>query len=1050
MNTVGPTSHNESVPEKGSEAVYEFGAFRLEVAERRLLRAGQPIELRAKVFDTLRVLVENHGHLVGKDQLLKAVWPDAIVEEGNLAHNLTVLRKALGEKRGGEQHIQTVPTQGYRFVTEVRVVEGAVPAMAAQASGSPPPEGHWQERLEAVRAALAAEPAAAPAAAPAERHVVGRRRQLAAMFAGFEAAAAGRGLVLSIAGEPGIGKSTLVARFLEDLAGRQEDCVVAVGCCSERLAGSEAYLPLLEALESLLAGPAGAALGELMKMVAPTWYVQTAPLWASTDPAFAAVCADAKIASRERMKRELVALFEEISRLRPLVLFLDDLHWADASTVDLLSYLSRRLASTRVFLLVAYRPSEMILGRHPFIAVQQELQKQNLCREVEIGLLSLEDVTDYLALQIPREDTPRDFAAFIYRRTEGNPLFMTDLVRHVRERGTLGASLEALEHDLPESVRSMVQRRIAHLDQDELALLGAASVQGYEFDAGVVAEVLKLDAVTVEAKLRRLDRAHSFVRYIAAKELPDGSLAVTYAFTHSLYQHAIDDTLTPSQKMAWSEAAAEALLRHYGASPSAVASQLALLFEAGRDFERAAAFFVTAAGNAARLFANEEAVHLSRRAIVNAEKLPGKARHSAVLAAALQVAQLHLVLSKFADAVADFELAEKAATALGDSEAQINAICAGALAHFNQIHLDTARQYGERALAVAEAAGSEVGVASAELVLGLERMCVGATSEAEQRFVRATPVLARQGPPVHALEAVGYSGLLHAWRLEYQSAGEAVDWCLQKARDLGLSYYIILNLFVRGMARFNEGRLSEGLCDLREGMRLAERNGERFWLSRYPNTLGWAYRELQDFETALRFDAEGAKAAREGGYGKPEANSHVNLAADYLALGEPHRARDHLRRAGEIFETDLWFRWRYNIRTKAELGRYALARGDSKEAGRHAAESVALATPRKARKHLARAHKILGDVAVAEERFTDARQEYDAALRILERHRCPTIEWTVLLAAADMASAFRDTGLAEHYRSRCRHVLCNLADSLVEDSLRRQFLASEAVRRALL
>jgi DNA-binding winged helix-turn-helix (wHTH) protein len=127
-----------SVPTKGNDIVYEFGPFRLEIAERRLIRDSQPVEMRAKVFDTLRVLVENHGHLVGKDQLLQAVWPDSVVEEGNLAHNLAVLRKALGEKTGGERYIQTVPAQGYRFVAAVRTVEGAGRAMAAQA---PVPRG---------------------------------------------------------------------------------------------------------------------------------------------------------------------------------------------------------------------------------------------------------------------------------------------------------------------------------------------------------------------------------------------------------------------------------------------------------------------------------------------------------------------------------------------------------------------------------------------------------------------------------------------------------------------------------------------------------------------------------------------------------------------------------------------------------------------------------------------------------------------------------------------------------------------------------------------
>ena len=95
-----------------------------------------------------------------------------------------------------------------------------------------------------------------------------------------------------------------------------------------------------------------------------------------------------------------------------------------------------------------------------------------------------------------------------------------------------------------------------------------------------------------------------------------------------------------------------------------------------------------------------------------------------------------------------------------------------------------------------------------------------------------------------------------------------------------MPYHIVMNLFVRGMALFNQGLLSQGIRDLREGLKLAEKNRERFWLSRYPNTLGWVHRELGDFETALRLDTEGAQIARENGYAKPEANSHVNLAPD--------------------------------------------------------------------------------------------------------------------------------------------------------------------------
>jgi DNA-binding winged helix-turn-helix (wHTH) protein/tetratricopeptide (TPR) repeat protein len=1030
--------------------IYEFGPFRLEVKERRLLRDGRPVQLRAKVFDTLRVLVENHGKLVGKDDMMKAVWPSAVVEEGNLAHNLTVLRKTLGDRETGGRHIETVPGQGYRFIASVRVVVEDVGENTVLRQSEPQqPIQSWEQRLESARAALAAKLNVVPVKERFSGHVVGRTRALAEMFSGWETACSGQGLVLSIAGEPGIGKSTLFEQFLTELRKRAVRSAVAIGRCSERLAESEAYLPVLEALGTLISGDCGREFGELMKLVAPTWYVQVAPLWASADPSFSGVVSEAKAASRERMKRELAGFLQEVARIQPLVLFLDDLHWADASTTELLAYLSQRLAAFPILAVMAYRPSEMILAQHPFIHVKQELQKQSLCREVDIGLLSGEDVATYLDLECSGRSLPPGFAELIFRRTEGNPLFMADLVRHLRDSETLDGPLEVIERKLPESVKSMIQRRIDRLNPDELELLSAAAVQGQEFDSRILGDVLQLDSAVVENRLRRLDREHFFLRLLYEKELPDLSLSLSYAFAHVLYQHAIYEMLTPSRRLALSRATAEAVLLRYETSISTRAAQLALLFELARDFDRAAEFFASAAAHAAGLFANDEALRLSSRAIANAEKLQGRARQIHLLAAFQQIGQLRLVLSQFPEAVEAFEQAEKTAEEIGDVDAQVNAICAAGMAQFTQRRMEIACEYASRALKIAQAAGSELGGASAELVLGLERMCFGATAEAEAYFARSVPVLRKHGPPLHALEGVGYAGLSHAWKLDYEAADHDVNWTLQKARDLGLSYHIVMNLFVRGMTLFNQGLLSQGMRDLQEGLKLAEKNRERFWLSRYPNTLGWVHRELQDFETALRLDMEGAQIARENGYGKPEANSHVNLAHNYIGLGESHRALEHLRRAEEIFEADIWFRWRYNIRLKAEWARYWLARGDTAQAHRDASESIALGEPRKARKHVAWGHKLLGDVAAAEERFADARREYQTALRALEGRRCPVIEWNILLAAADMASAHGDVSFAECCLGRCRQVVGSMADSLADESLRWKFLRSEAISRVL-
>ena len=118
------------------------------------------------------------------------------------------------------------------------------------------------------------------------------------------------GLVVCLTGEPGIGKTTVAEDFLAEIAGGAP-CYVARGRCSERLAGAEAYLPILEALESLLRGEGRDHALALMKETAPTWYVQITPVAAAADPSFAQVMGDAKVASQERLKRELVAFLQE-------------------------------------------------------------------------------------------------------------------------------------------------------------------------------------------------------------------------------------------------------------------------------------------------------------------------------------------------------------------------------------------------------------------------------------------------------------------------------------------------------------------------------------------------------------------------------------------------------------------------------------------------------------------------------------------------------------------------------------------------------------------
>jgi predicted ATPase len=241
-----------------------------------------------------------------------------------------------------------------------------------------------------------------------------------------------------------------------------------------------------------------------------------------------------------------------------------------------------------------------------------------------LEFLSRSDVERYLGLKYPEHCFPAELPALIHTKTEGSPLFMVDVVHYLQDRQViaehqgrwaLAASIPEIERNMPESVRSMIHRKIDQLGDEDRRLLVGASVQGYEFDSAVIARALGIDPADVEERLETLCRVHAFVQFVEEKELPDGTLTQRYRFVHVLYQNALYASLKPTRKAALSTAVANALLTHYVDQSSVVGSELALLFETARDFPRASEYFLLAARHAARLFAWTPASELASRGL---------------------------------------------------------------------------------------------------------------------------------------------------------------------------------------------------------------------------------------------------------------------------------------------------------------------------------------------------------------------------------------------------------------------------------------------------
>jgi predicted ATPase len=805
-----------------------------------------------------------------------------------------------------------------------------------------------------------------PVLRPRRRHTVGREKAHEELREALASAFARKGLLMCVPGEPGMGKTTLVEDFLSDLRAGNQPCVIARGRCSERLAGTEAYLPWLEALDGLLRGADGqsrtSVLGDesiiqTTKRLAPTWYAQAMPVQAD-DSSVERLLAE-RAASQERMKREFGSLLLKISERRPLVIFLDDLQWADVSTVDLLAYLASKFDSMRVLIIATYRPSDLLLAKHPFLKLRPDLQARGVCREIEIEFLSRSEIERYLALEFPEHRFPPELPELIFAKTEGNPLFMADLVRYLRDRQViaeeqgrwvLAQSLPDIERDLPESVRGMIERKVAQLSEADRRLLVAASVQGYEFDSAIVANALGLDPADVEEQLESLERVYALIRLVNEREFPGGELTQRYRFVHVLYQNALYASLRPTRRAQLSATVAEALLSCYGKQSATVASELAFLFETARNWERASDHYLIAANNASDVFALQEAGVLAQRGLEMLRLVP-ETTDCAKLELGLQtmLGQSLMVAKGFAlpEVEGAFIRARELSLHLGDVAQLFRAHFSLAIVYVVRAEYERSLDEAEHSLRLAETARHPAMLMQSHWVIGLSRCYLGEFTKARDHFEKTIAIHDAAGIdsvasmygavlsrahlarillylgypdksqrmiseaiakaerlrfPVAVANTMALAAYMQAYHHDPQKTLEFAAATAWQGDEHGLPYYAAVALLMRGWALAMQNQRDEGIEMIREGLASSLAIGTRqqhgYFLSLLAEALNQAGRVDEGLE-ALEEAIEVAKEPSEPYY---EAELY-RLKGDSLVragVAPPSEAESCFHRAIEI------------------------------------------------------------------------------------------------------------------------------------------------------
>ena len=587
------------------------------MTDARAWQGERLLKLTPKAFAVLHSLLEQAGRLVTKAELMRVVWAETVVTDGALVTCIRELRKALKDDAQTPRYIETVQRRGYRFIGPLAT--------------TPPPS--QKVKVESQKSSLPSHLQTLPPP------LVGRDAELAQLQGCWEQALAGKRQVVFVTGEPGIGKTSVVRAFLSQLgsqgwglepnssffqASSPQSLVPGVwvgwGQCIEQYGEGEPYRPVLEAVGRLCRGPEGKRLIPLLTQHAPTWLVQLSAVLSPTD--YDALQRRTHGAPRERMLRELAEVMEVLTAEQPLILVVEDLHWSDPSTVDVLPILARRSVPARLLVLGTYRPIDVITREHPLKALKTELQLHQQCQELPLEPWSEAQVGEYLVQRFAGEThgcTSLELARLVHQRTEGTPLFVAAMVDELLPRGLLmqtdaGWELQETpatgEEWIPDTIRQLVSLQSGRIPPAEQQMLEAASVAGLEFSAAVVAAALTSDTVEIERRCEHLADRQYFLHRVGVEEWPDGTLAARYGFSHAVYQHLWHERVSPTQLQQYHLRIGERKERAYGEHTKGIAVELAVHFEQGRDYRKAVQYYGQAAQNAFQRHAlNEVTAH---------------------------------------------------------------------------------------------------------------------------------------------------------------------------------------------------------------------------------------------------------------------------------------------------------------------------------------------------------------------------------------------------------------------------------------------------------
>jgi predicted ATPase/DNA-binding winged helix-turn-helix (wHTH) protein len=996
-----------------------FGDFSLDLTSERLWCGDEVVALSPKAFAVLRRLVEDGGQLVSKEELLRAGWAKTHVSDGVLKVIILEIRRALGDDPAAPSFIETAPRRGYRFIAP-RARQTTIPA--------------------------AVDPRGA---------LVGRDNVLAQLEDRLTRALAGQRQLVFLSGEAGIGKTTVLDAFLARAAS-DPDLLIARGACLEHYGAAEAYLPVLEALARLLREPGAERVVRVLETHAPTWLVQLP--WLEQRDDRETLRRQLLGVTKERMLREMAEALEALTAATPVLLVLEDLHWSDYSTLDLLAMLARRQESARLLVIGSYRSVDVIVAGHPLRALIQELRVRRQCEDIALAFLREPHVAAYLAQRFGGHAFQPELARAVHQRTDGNPLFMVRVVdelvalRALEEedgRWRLRTPLEEIAGAVPESLRLLIEKQIARLEPDVQRLLEVASVLGSEFTAASVAAGLGKDSLAVEECCDALARQGQFLAASPLFTRPDGTPVARYHFTHSLYPSVLTDRVSAARRLRLHQRLGEWLEQTYGAHAGMIEAQMAHHFEEARDYGRAIEHLRRAADRDVKRWAHQEAAARLTRAVALTEHLP-PADAAAVYPLLLdQLGRVRRWLGDLPGTLRACETLAAWARDHGEIGWEASAVLHRATV-LAWVDSEASRLASIEGIRLSQRVGDPLPRANAQGHAVYWQLYQHGARVADVRMAEEIVAAARAAGDRELLaqSAVLLALVQHACsdlRPAAQTAAEGIEI----AREVGNAYMCLWSYTLRVDALLQLGEWGAALAAIDEGLRTGAQIGELHFSTLLRSEAASLHAEAFDFAGAAAIAREAL--LQEALTDAARQSALFQLAFALLGLGK-------LDEAYAAFTTPYLVRaaegpampWSGKLRLRQGLAQVWLARGDLDRARGEAEALQAQAATADEPRPRADAARLLAEIALQDGRLSDAEVHLREARAAIQACEVPLAEWRIAATAGRVHGRQRRRADAQAAWLRSAALVNQVADSLPQGhELRRSFLEHASLREAL-